>query len=194
MHELSTLHDDYLFYEVIAGRGVRIVMNKRWFVKHVITRLCLGTVIFLTACSASREAAPDAQFVLLDGAKLSTATMKGKVYLVNFWATSCTSCVKEMPEVVSTYRKFASQGFDVVAVAMSYDAPAYVVHFAQTRQLPFKVAIDNTGVVAKAFNDVKVTPTSYLIDKQGRIAKRWEGEPNFTALHSAIEALLKAPA
>jgi peroxiredoxin len=169
-------------------------MNKKFFVKRVFTLLCLSAVIFLTACTASREAAPETSFTLLAGDKVSTSSMKGKVYIVNFWATTCVTCVKEMPEVVSTYQKFATQGFDVLAVAMSYDAPAYVVNFAQTRKLPFKVAIDNTGAAAKAFNEVKVTPTSYLIDKQGRIARRWVGEPDFAVLHGEIEALLKAPA
>ena len=77
-----------------------------------------------------------------------------------------------------------------MAVAMDYDTPAYVVHFAKTRELPLKVAIDNTGAVAKAWGDVKLTPTTYLVDKQGQIVKRYVGEPNFAELHALIEKLL----
>ncbi|MEB0233413.1 TlpA disulfide reductase family protein, partial [Undibacterium sp. 10I3] len=80
----------------------------------------------------------------------SAADFKGKVTLVNFWATSCVTCVAEMPKVIATYEKYKAQGYDTVAVAMSYDPPAYVVNYAQTRKLPFKVAIDNTGAVARA--------------------------------------------
>lgn len=151
----------------------------------------LAAVVLLAACSGGREPAPPATFTLLDGAKVSTDSMKGKVYIVNFWATSCATCVKEMPQVVDTYQRYAPRGFDVVAVAMNYDAPSYVVNFSETRKLPFKVAIDNTGAASKAFGDIKVTPSSFLVDKQGRIVKRWVGEPDFDKLHGEIDALLK---
>ena len=77
--------------------------------------------------------APESTFVLLDGSKINTASFKGKVTLVNFWATSCTTCVAEMPKIISTYDKYKAKGFDTVAVAMSYDPPAYVVNYAETR-------------------------------------------------------------
>ena len=70
---------------------------------------------------------------------------------------------------MATDDKFRSRGYQTVAVAMSYDPPSYVVNFAQTRKLPFAVAIDNTGANAKAWGDVGITPTSYLVDKRGQI-------------------------
>jgi len=109
---------------------------------------------------------------------------------VNFWATSCTTCVKEMPQVVATHNKFKDRGFDTLAVAMSYDPPAFVSRFAETRGLPFGVAIDNTGTVANAFGPVQMTPTTFLINKRGEIVKRFVGEPDFAALHGLIEQLL----
>jgi peroxiredoxin len=112
--------------------------------------------------------------------------------MVNFWATSCTTCVHEMPEMVQTYNKYKDQGLEFVAVAMSYDAPNYVLNYAQTRNLPFKVALDTTGDVAKSFGEVKLTPTTYVIDKQGNIIKRYVGEPEFAALHQLLEKALKA--
>lgn len=134
--------------------------------------------------------APASTFVLLDGSKKSTDDLKGKVTLVNFWATSCVTCVAEMPKIVSTYEKYKAQGYDTLAVAMSYDPPSYVVNFAETRKLPFKVAIDNTGGVAQAWGDVKLTPTTYLVNKKGEIVKRYVGEPDFAELHKLIEKLL----
>ena len=152
--------------------------------------LCVALLTLLVACSS--QTAPESNFVLLDGSRMSTSQLRGKVTLVNFWATSCTTCVAEMPQVIATYVKYQAQGFDTVAVAMSYDPPSYVVNFAQTRKLPFKVAIDNTGDIAQAWGDVKLTPTTYLLDKQGAIVKRYVGTPNFAELHQLIEKLLAA--
>lgn len=138
----------------------------------------------------SRDEAPAVDYVLLDGRKENFADLRGKVVLVNFWATSCVTCVKEMPQLIDTYRQYRERGLDMVAVAMSYDPPAYVSNFAQSRQLPFKVAIDNTGEVARRFGDVKLTPTTYVVNKRGEIVKRYVGEPDFAQLHQLIERLL----
>lgn len=150
------------------------------------------TALALTAALAgcAQDVAPESTFVLLDGSRQTTADMKGKVTLVNFWATSCTTCVAEMPQIVSTYDKYKAKGYDTLAVAMQYDPPSYVVNFAETRKLPFKVAIDNTGKVAQAWGDVKLTPTTYIVNKQGQIVKKYVGAPNFDELHKLIEKLL----
>jgi thiol-disulfide isomerase/thioredoxin len=147
------------------------------------------SLVGLQACSGT-QAAPESTFVLLDGSKKTSADFKGKVTLVNFWATSCVTCVAEMPKIISTHQKYKSKGFDTLAVAMSYDPPSYVVNYAETRQLPFSVAIDNTGAVAKAWREVQLTPTSYLVNKRGEIVKQYVGEPDFAALHLLIEKLL----
>lgn len=151
--------------------------------------ISLAALAGVAGCTGT-QAAPQSTFVLLDGSKQSTTDFKGKVTLVNFWATSCVTCVAEMPELISTYNKYKPQGYDMVAVAMSYDPPAYVVNFSETRKLPFKVAIDNTGAVAKAWGDVQLTPTTYLVNKRGQIVKQYVGTPDFVALHKLIEKLL----
>jgi peroxiredoxin len=149
--------------------------------------LATGAALYWGTSSA---AAPESTFVLLDGSRQTTADLKGKVTLVNFWATSCVTCVAEMPKVIATYDKYKGRGYDTLAVAMSYDPPSYVVNYAQTRKLPFKVAIDNTGAVAKNWGDVQLTPTSYVVNKRGEIVKRYVGEPDFAELHKLIEKLL----
>ena len=158
--------------------------------RRALLAMALGLVGFALAGCGGRDPAPNFSYTLLDGKKASTESMRGKVLLVNFWATSCVTCVKEMPELMATHRKFQPRGFETLAVAMSYDPPAYVAKFAQSRQLPFGVVIDNTGAIANAFPDVRLTPTTYLIDKRGGIVKRYVGEPNFAELHALVEKLL----
>ena len=147
-------------------------------------------VAFGTYLSTAAPAAPEATFVMLDGTQKQVADLKGRVTLVNFWATSCITCVAEMPHLVATYEKFKAQGYGTIAVAMQYDQPSFVLNFAQSRKLPFDVAIDNTGAVAKSWGDVQLTPTSYLVNKRGQIVKRYVGTPNFEELHALIARLL----
>lgn len=139
---------------------------------------------------APDNAAPAATFTLLSGDKLSTADLKGKVYLVNFWATSCATCIKEMPDLVKTYEQFKGKGLEFVAVAMNYDPPMYVMNYAKTRGLPFKVAMDSDGSAARAFGNVQLTPTTFVVDKDGRILKRYVGEPEWDALHKLLDGAL----
>jgi peroxiredoxin len=162
-------------------------MKKAW-IGFVLAALVAGAAaIALTTGSAT---APASTFVLLDGSKRTTEDLKGRVTLVNFWATSCVTCVAEMPKVIATYDKYKARGYDTLAVAMSYDPPSYVVNYTETRKLPFQVAIDNTGAVAKAWGDVQLTPTTFVVNKKGEIVKRYVGEPNFAELHQLIEKLL----
>ncbi|MCW5651727.1 MAG: TlpA family protein disulfide reductase [Ramlibacter sp.] len=153
----------------------------------VAAALAIGAGVLLTT---GPSGAPESTFVLLDGSSQTTQDLKGKVTLVNFWATSCTTCVAEMPKIIATYDKYRGKGFDTLAVAMSYDPPSYVVNYAETRKLPFRVAIDNTGAVARAWGEVQLTPTTYIVNKRGDIVKRYVGEPDFAELHSLIEKLL----
>ena len=143
----------------------------------------------LTGC-AGRDPAPSFGYTLLDGSKGHTDALRGKVVLVNFWATSCVTCVKEMPALMAAHERFKARGYETLAVAMSYDPPAYVANFAETRKLPFRVVIDNTGAIARAFDDTKITPTTFLLDKRGRIVKRYVGEPDFPELDALVGKLL----
>ena len=162
-------------------------MKKALYGAAIAVALAVGVGVYVSTGSSP---APASTFVLLDGSKKTTDDLKGKVTLVNFWATSCVTCVGEMPKVIATYDKYKAKGYDTMAVAMSYDPPSYVINYAETRKLPFKVAIDNTGAVAKAWGDVQLTPTTYVVNKKGEIVKRYVGEPDFDELHRLIEKLL----
>lgn len=150
----------------------------------------LGVILFFALSLLKKELAPETTFKTLQGEAITTASLRGKVVMVNFWATSCTTCVQEMPEMVETYKKYRERGFEFIAVAMSYDPPNYVLNYSETRQLPFKVALDTDGEVARSFGDVKLTPTTFLIDKNGEILKRYVGIPEFPAMHQLIEKAL----
>ena len=162
--------------------------------------LILGLLVLAVAGYAgyralfASTAAPSVAFSSIKGERLTTHELRGRVVLVNFWATDCVVCVKEMPRMVTTYLKYRPQGFEFIAVAMRYDPPNYVLNYTEKNALPFKVALDPMGEAAKAFGDVKLTPTTIVIDKRGNIVTRIIGEPDFAKLDALIAEKLAAPA
>jgi peroxiredoxin len=155
-----------------------------------VVALALGLAGAVAVALSRHDKAPIVGYTLLDGSQHRSDALRGKVVLVNFWATSCTVCVKEMPALMATYRQFRERGFETLAVAMRYDPPAYVVNYAHSRELPFPVAIDNTGEIARRFGDVQLTPTTFVINRRGDIVKRYIGAPDFAELHSLLDRLL----
>jgi peroxiredoxin len=159
---------------------------------RILALLVAGAIAFAAfALWNARPAAPQVTFVSLQGEKITTASLRGKVVLVNFWATDCVTCVKEMPEIISTYNKYHGRGFETIAVAMRHDPPNYVLGYVEKNKLPVTVALDPMGELAKAFGEVKLTPTTFVIDKQGKVVTRILGEPDFAKLHALLEEKLK---
>lgn len=157
--------------------------NKAPIIGALIGSLAVAGYVAITRATP----APEVTFIDLKGQKVSTESLRGKVVMVNFWATSCVTCVKEMPQMIETYNKYKGQGLEFVAVAMQYDRADYVVNFTETRKLPFTVALDSGGDIARKFGDVTLTPTTFVIDKDGKIIKRYVGEPKFADLHKLLE-------
>ena len=134
--------------------------------------------------------APDVRFTTLQGERFDTAALRGKVVLVNFWATTCSTCIEKMPDLIRTHKKFAMRGLETIAVAMDYDPEEQVRAYTEKAKLPFKVALDTDGKAALGFKGVRMTPTTFIIDRQGRIVLEYLGKPDFDELHALIERLL----
>ncbi len=166
--------------------------RKRLALKVAGLAVVAAAALFGYTSLSAHNTAPDVTFVRLDGQKVALKDLRGKVVMVNFWATSCTTCVGEMPKMISTFNKYQAQGLDFIAVAMSYDPPNYVINYTETRKLPFQVALDPNDTLSKAFGDVKLTPTTFVIGKDGSILKRYVGEPSFDELHQLLEKALAA--
>lgn len=165
--------------------------SRPWF-KILLAAIVAAIAVIGYLSIAKKETIPDVTFVNLQGQKITSQDLRGKVVMINFWATSCTTCVKEMPDMVETYNKYKANGLEFVAVAMAYDPPNYVLNFVETRKLPFTVALDTQGALAKSFGDIQLTPTTLVVDKQGKVIKRYVGEPDFAALHRLLEKELAA--
>lgn len=162
-----------------------------WFVYAVIALAIVAGLIYRYA-PHSRTQVPDVSVTTTQGAELALASFRGKVVLVNFWATTCAVCLREMPRLSDLYRRHRDQGYEMVAVAMPYDPPNRVLDYARRNALPFTVGFDFAGKAVQAFGDVDATPTTFLIDRNGMIVRKFVGAPDFAELEKLIEGALAA--
>lgn len=116
----------------------------------------------------------------------------GKVIFVNFWATWCVPCVKEMPSFENLYRRFRSQGMTILAVSLDKGDVAKVKEFSDKHKLSFPILLDSEGVAEKLYPSFTI-PFTYVIDKQGRVVARVDGAKNWESSETfeAVEHLLK---
>ncbi|HEY0635117.1 MAG TPA: TlpA disulfide reductase family protein [Gammaproteobacteria bacterium] len=152
--------------------------------------LLLGGAAFLWLSPSGLQPAPAVTVTTLEGKEVSLASLRDRPVLVTFWATTCPGCIKEIPHLVDLYRELGPQGLEIVAIAMAYDPPEQVRELARQKQLPYIVALDADGYAAKAFGEVKLTPTSFLLDPQGHIVQQKLGEMDMTQLRARILEML----
>ena len=157
-------------------------------IKILLPIIIISLIVGLAFNLKQKPEAPNVIFNTLDGKQFSMQSLQGKTVLVNFWATDCPGCIEEMPELIKTYQTYQNKNFELVAVAMSHDALSQVVNFAKLNALPFPVVHDASGTIAEQFNDVRLTPTAFIVDQKGHIVGKTIGTLNFSALHQLLDA------
>src|SRR5258708_31417424 len=143
-------------------------VGRKFTVSAILLALCaLAAGVY---AGWSRPVIPlEVHFIGVHGDQFAMSSLKGRVVLVNFWATSCTTCMSEMPKMVQTYEKYRGQGLETVAVAMPYDPPDRVFAYAQQSKLPFRVTLDIIGKAVSAFGGGPGPPQAFLVDPAGDI-------------------------
>lgn len=152
----------------------------------------VGALAYVWLSPEGLKRAPDIALRTIDGNEVNLAELRGKPVLVTFWATSCPGCVKEIPHLIELHQEFGPRGLQLVAVAMSYDPPDHVLAMRDARQIPYPIALDIKGEAARAFGDVRLTPTSFLIAPDGRIVRQKIGEMEMADVRAQIRAMLGA--
>ncbi|MGA3210878.1 MAG: redoxin domain-containing protein [Terriglobales bacterium] len=138
---------------------------------------------------AVQSVAPDFSLLDLEGQQLALANYKGKVVLLDFWATWCVPCRAEIPHFVAFQVKYREQGLQVVGISMD-DGPKPVREFYQEFKINYPVAIGNAQV-ADAYGGVLGLPVTVLIGRDGRIQARYVGVVEMPVLEEKINALLQ---
>lgn len=155
----------------------------------LILLICVGYYWF---SPTELQQAPMLDFKIVDGRTLSLSQLKGQPVLVVFWATSCVGCIKEMPHLIELYQELAPRGLEIIAVAMAYDPPNQVMEMRRRKQIPYPIALDIQGDVASAFGDVRLTPTTFLINSQGQVAFQKTGMLNMIRMRQKVLSMLPA--
>ena len=128
--------------------------------------------------------------ITIDGTEITSEHLNGKLTLINFWATDCPGCINEMPALIQTYKQYKNKGLEVIAVAMYYDPPSRVISYAKNNELPFPVVLDSNKEIMNKFNNIKLTPTSVILDQNGYIINTIIGEINFKDFNETLDKLL----
>ncbi|MBI3333218.1 MAG: TlpA family protein disulfide reductase [Candidatus Omnitrophica bacterium] len=139
--------------------------------------------------NADRKPAPDFQLAGLNGKPLSLSALKGKVVLLDFWATWCPPCRAEIPHFKELYAAYKGKGLEMVGLAVS-DKAETVKEFVRSNGVPYPIAV-SSAQAEQAYGGIRGIPTTFLIDKQGRIAEKYVGYQEKQVFESRIQALLE---
>jgi peroxiredoxin len=151
-------------------------------------RWAMLVIALSAALNAQALASPALIFTTMEGQKIRLSDLRGKIVLIHFWATSCGICLAEMPDLIQTYQQYHKQGFEVIAVAMRYDQPGDIKAYVRKQSLQFPVVFDRDGSLAREFEQVSVTPTTFLIDGSGRRVSKTVGIIDFSKLRAFLES------
>lgn len=184
-----------VFHLQKRSTGLRSFNMKSLFkppAKIFIPLIMVALLTFLFLNLNDKKQVPDLAFTTIEGKEISMASLRGKMVIVNFWATYCPGCIEEMPDLVGTYKQYHEKGLEIIAVSIADDPPNQVLNFVQKNALPFPVVHDSDAKISQAFDNVSLTPTSFIIDQQGRVIGKTIGKLDFVSVNKLLNQSLSS--
>ena len=165
-------------------------MKKKDIFISLFAVLIISGIVYLWMAPSGAQQAPNINLQLINGKKLELSSLKGKPVLITFWATSCPGCIKEIPHLIELYEELHPKGLEIIGIAMPYDRPDYVMEMVKRKNVPYPIAFDLKGEAVRAFGKVTLTPTSFLINDEGKIVKKKIGEMKMDIWKKRINTIL----
>lgn len=150
--------------------------------------LVVAVIVYFIFGNPSLRPAPTLSMTSLSGQLINTQNRNNKLLLMTFWATTCSSCVKEMPHLIELQKQH-SQHIDIAGIAMSYDNIDHVHEMVKRRQLNYNIVYDQNDTIAQSFGGIRLTPTSFLISAQGQIIYQKIGDIDFTKIKQLLSEI-----
>lgn len=144
---------------------------------------------YIPAAQKSSALAPDFTLPTSDGKTLKLSDLKGKVVIVDFWATWCPPCRKGIPDLVELKKKYGSKGFEIIGVSVDTETKSEVVPFIKDYKINYPVVYGNMNVYQQ-YGGIRAIPTSFVLDKQGKIIASYEGLHPLQTYEDHIKKLL----
>lgn len=176
-----------------AAIGTRAA-NRRFLLAGLLLGACFAAIGAQTASgteSLLNKKAPEITRTDLNGRPLDLASFRGKVVLLDFWATWCASCLVEMPRFVQWQRQYGPQGFEVIGISMD-DDPALARKLSAKLRLNYPVAMGDDKL-GELYGGVLGLPLTYLIDRNGVVRAQFQGDANLKTIEMQLKALLVQP-
>ncbi len=165
-------------------------MKKKDLAVIAFVLILLALLGYLWLSPSGHPIAPVARFKTIDGKEFTLAQLKGKPVFINFWATTCPACVKEIPLLIAMADKYVEQQLVIIGVAMTYDPEDQVREMVRRKKMNYSIVLDKTGQLARIFNHVSLSPTTFFINKQGQINKHKLGQLSYNEMQSAINNII----
>lgn len=136
------------------------------------------------------DRAPGFSLPKVNGGTMKLSDYKGKVVLVNFWATWCPPCRREIPDFTRVYKKYSKQGFVILGLSVDQEGASPVKSAIKEMSINYPVAMANQETV-DAYGGIRAIPTSFLVDKNGKLTQKVVGGIDEKRLEAMLQPLLK---
>jgi peroxiredoxin len=161
--------------------------------RSLVALLALGSL--LGACEPEAPgrldaAASDPALVDIDGSTIDLTELHGPV-LLNFWSTTCRTCLEEIPKLVALHQDLADRGLTMIGISMPTDRPDQVVELRRRLRIPYSLVFDPVGALNREFGTGQVTPTHLLISPEGEIVLRHQGRFDLERMKRSITHILQ---
>ncbi|WP_018860695.1 MULTISPECIES: peroxiredoxin [unclassified Thioalkalivibrio] len=165
-------------------------IDRKTIIGGIFILTLIGVALAIWLADDGMRPAPEFTATTLDGEEVALSDYEGRPVMISFWATNCPSCVREIPKLIYLHETYAEKGFELLAVAVSYDPINRVEAMREDREMPYRVIHDTEDGMSQAFGGVRLTPTTFVISPSGRIVYQKLGDPDFEQIERHLQRWL----